>query len=83
MRERWEIPKAVRRPAIERLVKIINDPEAGHREVTGAIRALLAASKINLANIPGSIKALEFGDLEGRMTEIERKIKERGTDGAG
>ena len=81
MRERWEIPKEVRRPAIERLVKIINDPEAGHREATATIRALLSASKINLANVQGSMKALEFTDLDPRVTEIERRIKERGAGG--
>jgi len=82
MRERWEIPKAVRRPAIERLVKIINDPEAGHREATGAIRILLSASKINLASVSGSIKALEIADLDVRVTELERADEKRkGTGG--
>jgi hypothetical protein len=77
MRERWEIPKEVRRPAIERLVRIINDPEAGHREVIGAIRALRSASNINPSNISGSIKALDVADLDPRLTALARKNEER------
>jgi hypothetical protein len=82
LRERWAIPKALRRPLIERLGQIVQDPEAGPREVTAAARAILSASKINLENISVTIKAREHEDLEGRIMELERRTKEDTMSGA-
>jgi hypothetical protein len=41
------------------------------------VKSPLTASKINLQNITVSIKAHEHDELEDRMTEIERQLKER------
>jgi len=77
LRERWRIPKAMRGTLIERLGRIVDDAGSGPREVTSAAKAILTASKINLQNITVSIKAHEHDELEDRMTEIERQLKER------
>jgi hypothetical protein len=77
LRERWRIPGSVRQPLVERLSKIIRDPGTPHREVLSAATAILAASKINLANIAMTMKVQEIEELEKRMDEMERKLDER------
>lgn len=54
LRERWPIPPDVRIRVLNRLGKILDDDawtdadRPGHREVTSAARALIAADKLNL-----------------------------------
>ena len=60
---------------IDRLVRIIDDEASPSREVLAAVSAILAASKINLANISLTIKVHEYEELEQRLTEIERQIE--------
>ena len=43
-----------------------------------AIAALFGPSRINQASVSLSIKAIEHGELEGRMTGLEFELKERG-----
>ena len=64
MRERWAIPRSLRRPLVERLSKIVRDPEAPHRELLSAASVILMASKINLANIALAIKVQKHKELE-------------------
>jgi hypothetical protein len=71
-RERWDIPGSLRGPIIDRLVQIIHDDTAPNREVLSAVSAILAASKINLANISLTLKVHEYEELERRITELER-----------
>ena len=61
---------------IDRLIRIIDDETSPNREVLSAVSAILAASKINLANISLTIKVHEYEELEQRLTEIERQIEE-------
>jgi hypothetical protein len=77
LRERWGVPGSLRRPLIERLDQIIRDPGSPHREVLSAATAILAASKINLANIAMTMKVKRLEELEKRMDEIERDLAER------
>jgi hypothetical protein len=56
-RERWPIPKALRGPLIDRLARIVQDPEASPREATSAAKAILSASKINLEVVMAIVKA--------------------------
>jgi hypothetical protein len=77
LRERWEIPEAVRGPLMKRLSAIVQDPGAAPREVLAAAGVLLAASKINLANIATSINAEVHEELELRMTELEQHYAAR------
>jgi hypothetical protein len=85
MRERWAIPRSLRRPLVERLNKIVRDPDAPHRELLSAASVILMASKINLANIALAIKVQKHEELEERVAEVERIIKaeigETGGDG--
>jgi len=71
MRERSRIPIPLRRTVIDRLGQIVEDPAAGPREVTSAAKAILSASKINLANISVSVNAINELELEARVREIE------------
>ena len=61
---------------IDRLIRIIDDETSPNREVLSAVSAILAASKINLANIGLTLKVHEYEELEQRLTEIERQIEE-------
>jgi hypothetical protein len=75
-REKWEIPKDVRRRAMNSLGKTIDDPAVGVRERTAAVKALLAASKTNLASISATIKAVQFIEYEVRLAQIEKVLNE-------
>jgi hypothetical protein len=77
MHERWAIPRSMRRPLVERLGAIIRDTEAPARDVLAAVSAILAASKINLANIAMTIKVQEVEELKQRIAELERVLEVR------
>ena len=76
IRERWPIPQALRRPLIERLANVVQDPAASPREVVSAARAVLAASKINLEGIAATIKAREFEESGKEIEELRQQIEE-------
>ena len=77
LHERWEIPEGVRGPLMARLSVIVQDPSSAPREVLAAAGVLLAASKINLANIATSINAEIHEELELRVTNIEQLVAAR------
>jgi hypothetical protein len=77
LRERWAIPGSLRRPLVERLGEIVRDTEAPARDVLAAVSAILAASKINLANIAMTIKVQEVEELKQRIAELERVLEVR------
>src|SRR5436305_2784353 len=77
LRERWPIPKALRRPLIERLAEIVQDTGSTPREVTSAAKAILGASKLNLETIAATIKAQEHEELLDRIDELEKKVGQR------
>jgi hypothetical protein len=74
LRERWGIPGSLPRPLVERLGEIIRDPTAPHRLVLSAASVVLAASKINLANIDMTMKVKKLEELEARVTKVERMV---------
>jgi len=80
MRERWRIPIPLRRTMIDQLRRIVEDPAAGPREVTAAAKAILSASKINLANISVSVTAIKELDLEARLRQLEEDYKANNTE---
>jgi hypothetical protein len=69
--ERWAIPEAERCSLVQRLGEIVRDPTTAHRDVLAAASALLAASKINLANIATTLDVQARVELEQRVTELE------------
>jgi hypothetical protein len=81
-RERWGIPRALRRPLIERLSEIVRDPMTEPQEMISAARTILSASKINLDNISAALKVEDYTDLERRITALEQQDKEREISGA-
>jgi hypothetical protein len=76
LRERWPIPKALRKPLIERLNEIVQDTASSPREVTSAAKAILEASKINMAAIGTVIKARQAEDFAERLEELERRTEQ-------
>ena len=78
IRERWLIPPALRTSLVDQLGQIVQDSNAGPRDVISAAKALLSASKVNLQSVSVTIKAQLHEELEDRMTEIERELEERG-----
>ena len=81
LRERWPIPKALRGPLIDRLAKIVQDPDTSPREATAAARAILSASKINVGLIGVTIKAVEHETLAGRVAALEEVADEHRREG--
>jgi hypothetical protein len=75
LRERWPIPKALRKPLIARLAKIVMDDSNSPREVTSAAKAILTASKLNLESITATMKAQEHEELAERLTELENQVR--------
>ena len=78
LRERRPIPKAIRKPLIERLAEIVHDTDSSPREVTSAAKAILSASKINLETIAATIKAQEHEEVIGRIEELEKQTETPG-----
>jgi hypothetical protein len=76
LRERWPVPQALRRPLVERLGKIVQDPKASPREAVAAARALLAASRINLESTAVAAKLRETEEIGALLAELERKVHE-------
>src|SRR4051794_34036988 len=76
LRERWPIPKALRGPLIDRLAKIVQDPEASPREATSAAKAILTASRLNLETITAAIRADEHVTLVSRVAELETRLEQ-------
>jgi DNA polymerase II large subunit len=74
LRERWPIPRAIRKPLIERLNEVVQDTDSSPREVVSAAKAILAASKLNLETITATIKAQEHEELVARLGELERRV---------
>jgi hypothetical protein len=81
LRERWPIPRAIRKPLIERLNEIVQDVDSSPREVTSAAKAILTASKLNLETITAAIKAEEHDEILERLAELERRDAESGRNG--
>jgi hypothetical protein len=77
LHERWPIPQTLRRPLVERLGKIIQDPDASPREVVSAARAVLAASRINLEALSVVAKVREGEEIIARIDELEKKVDEQ------
>ena len=77
MHERWAIPRSMRRPLVKRLGEIVRDTEAPARDVLAAVSAILAASKINLANIAMTIKVQEIEELKQCLEKLERILDVR------
>ena len=75
--ERWPIPRALRGPLIDRMARIVTDPDASPREATAAARAILSASKINVDLIGATIKAHEHEDLADRLAALEALAAEQ------
>jgi hypothetical protein len=82
LRESWPVPQALRRPVIERLGKIAQDPGASPREAVAAARALLAASRINLESTAVAAKLRETEKIDARLDELEAKLDELEQDQA-
>jgi hypothetical protein len=76
LRERWAIPPGLRAAAMQWLSEILQDPDARHREKTAAVRAMLAASKINLENVSVTIKAQMHEQVESELDDVKRQVKE-------
>jgi hypothetical protein len=82
LRERWPIPKAIRKPLVDRLNEIIQDTQSSPREVVSAARAILAASRINLESSAVAAKLRESDEIGALLAELERKVHELEQDQA-
>jgi hypothetical protein len=83
LRERWPIPKAIRKPLVDRLNKIIQDTQSSPREVVSAARAILAASRINLESSAVAAKLRETEELVAWVEELEKRLDEQAQDTRG
>jgi hypothetical protein len=52
---------------------IVQDTKCASGESAPAARGLVPASKHKLDNVSATIKAVDFEELERRLTEVERK----------
>jgi hypothetical protein len=70
-RERWPIRRQLRRQLADRLAMLVQDITLAPDESVAAARALLSTSQHNLGNVSKTIKAIDFEDLERRLTKVE------------
>ena len=71
------MPTSLRAPLLVRLEEIVSDPTSDRRDVLAAASAIIAASKLGLANIELTIKVKEVEELEVRLNELERQLDVR------
>jgi hypothetical protein len=64
--KRWPISQAARQKLLSRLLKVIDDKTATHRDTIDVGKVLLSADKLNLEGIRARI------ELEGHEEMIER-----------
>lgn len=77
VRERWPISKSLRASAMKCLHQIIDDTSVEPRDCTSAVRAALAASRLNHENVTVTIKASRHLDLERKLKEIQAWVEKR------
>ncbi len=68
--ERWPIPAGARRGAVGRLLKVIDDDQATHREAIDATKVLLSADKLNLEWIRMGIELEEFEAIWQKLESL-------------
>src|SRR5688572_3876544 len=73
LRERWPIPRRLRKPLIGRLYEVVEATGSSPREVVSAAKAILSASKLNRETITASIRAREHEEVLRRVEELERR----------
>jgi hypothetical protein len=72
LRERWPVPEERRPELVAKLIEVALASETPPRERVSAIKALLAASKVNLDALRLSLAAAEFEELSARLAALER-----------
>jgi hypothetical protein len=68
---------------IERLERIISDPDSKPRAFFAAVKALTALSRINLAAVDVAIRAHQHEDLAERVAALEQRASEARMQGFG
>jgi hypothetical protein len=76
LREHWPIGAAARGPLIQRLLMIALDSKSKPRDAVAAAKAVLAASRINLAAIDAEIRAAEHEQLAEIVADLEARAAE-------
>jgi hypothetical protein len=76
LRECWPVPAERRAELVAVLVRLAADERAGARERISAIKALLDASRINLAAVAAAVQAEELETLQARLEALEGRADE-------
>lgn len=66
--ERWPIPEEARQQILGRLLKVINNDKATHREAIDATKVLLSSDKLNLE---GTRMRLELEEFDAIWQKLE------------
>jgi hypothetical protein len=83
LRERWAIPADKLPAVIAKVLAVAEDPLASPRDVTAAMKALIAAEKLKLQAMETEMKLEEHQDLIDRLKRLEGTGGERGTESPG
>jgi hypothetical protein len=78
LRAGWPVRPELRAKVLDRLEAVIDDPQASHRETTSASKALMDATRLELAAIETAIRAEQHEEIAERVREIEARLKEQG-----
>jgi hypothetical protein len=70
LREAWPVPEERRPELVEILIGVARDPSARPRERVSAVKALLAASRLNLEALRVSMESEEFEVLVARLRAL-------------
>jgi hypothetical protein len=73
LRNGWDVPAATRVEVIRVLGEIVADPKARRRDRTGAARALLQASRVELDAIRVA-QSVHYEDLARRLEALEGDV---------
>jgi len=80
IRESWDLPEDIRRAMLARLGTLISDPATNTRAFLAAAKTLIAVSRINLSAVDVAIRADVHENVEPRLAEVERQLRERGDE---
>lgn len=81
LKEEWPIPAKLRGKVVATLESVLDDSESSPRDKATASRALISASKVNLASISIAIAADDHENVKARLDEIEDTLKKQSKGG--
>jgi hypothetical protein len=77
VRQSWPVPEHAKPAIMNRMAKLAIDPASSPREATSAAKALLDATRVNLAVVETALRVNAHEELVDRVAALEQRAAER------